>query len=545
MTDPGSRDAPAAAQREGEPNLAGPERARALTDREFRAAVEASGIGLWVFDLGEDSVVWNASLCSIAGVSDDERPRSYADWRELVHPEDLARVEAMVQESLVRGEYPDLEHRLLRRDGEVRHIVSKGKVEHGPDGAPQRLTGMVIDVTEQRRLEGQIREDMRLESLGRFAGGIAHDFNNMLTVILGSANPALELTGATGMVADNLAALRDAAERSATLTAQLLAFARRHASLPRLADLGELVARGLGLVRHLVGPTIRIATDLAPNVPVEVDPNQFQQVLMNLAANARDALPNGGSVTLRTRVESRGRRSVAFFEVEDDGAGISPEVLPRVFEPFFSTKGPLGGAGLGLATVYGIVRQHGGHVHMHSELGRGTRVVIELPASTATPVGKSGPSARVFAPEPAEGPVRPRPAWVPTRVLVLLVDDEPRVRAVTSTLLRRLGHEVLEANDGVEALALAAIRPPDLVVTDLIMPRVSGLQLIEALRDGRPFLPAIVMTGFGAGGSAEAGSGSPDLARDVVWIAKPFHPDVLAERVTTLLTERGETNTSA
>jgi PAS domain S-box-containing protein len=539
MTDQGSPGAPSAAQ--GPTELAGEANghARSLTDREFRAAVEASDIGLWVFDVVEDSVVWSPSLCRIAGVTDDDRPRSYADWRELVHPEDLARVEAMVQESLLRGEYPDLEYRVLRTDGEVRHIFSKGSAERGPDGVPRRLTGIVIDVTEQRRLEAQIREDMRLESLGRLAGGIAHDFNNMLTVILGSANLALDLSGATGMVADNLAAIRDAAERSATLTAQLLAFARRHASLPRPTDLGELVTRGLGLVRHLVGPAIQIATDLAPSVPVEVDPNQFQQVLMNLAANARDALPNGGTMTVRTRVELRGRRSVAFFEVEDDGAGISPEVLPRVFEPFFSTKGPLGGAGLGLATVYGIVRQHGGHVHMHSEMGRGTRVVIELP-TTAAPLTKSAP-ARSQGAESAAGPVRPRPGWVPTRVLVLLVDDEPRVRAVTSTLLRRLGHEVLEANDGVEALALAAVRPPDLVVTDLVMPRVGGLQLIEALRDGRPFLPAIVMTGFGSGGAAEAGFGSPDLARDVVWIAKPFHPDVLAERVTTLLTERKDT----
>jgi len=294
MTDQGSRGAPSSAQGPAELAHEGKGHARGLTDREFRAAVEASDIGLWVYDVVEDSVVWSASMCRIAGVTDDDRPRSYADWRELVHPEDLARVEAMVQESLLRGEYPDLEHRLLRKDGEVRNILSKGSVERGPDGGPRRLAGMVIDVTEQRRLEAQIREDMRLESLGRLAGGIAHDFNNMLTVILGSANLALDLSGATGMVADNLAAIRDAAERSATLTAQLLAFARRHSSLPRPADLGELVTRGLGLVRHLVGPSIRITADLAPSVPVEVDPNQFQQVLMNLAANARDALPNGG-----------------------------------------------------------------------------------------------------------------------------------------------------------------------------------------------------------------------------------------------------------
>lgn len=550
-----------------------------LSDAEVRQAMEAAGVGLWVFDVTADRVTWSSSMCRIAGVDPSDFPRDYAQWRELVHPEDLGRVESMVQEAMSRGEYPDMEHRLLRPDGEVRHVLAKGAVERSEDGRPLRIIGSVVDVTDRRELESRIREDMRLESLGRLAGGIAHDFNNMLTVILGSANLALDLlVDADGPVADNLIAIREAAERSATLTAQLLAFARRHASLPRQADLAALIERGLPLVGHLVGPAVRVVADLDPPVPLEVDPSQFQQLFMNLAANARDAMPGGGVLVIRARLEARGRRAVARMELEVTGSGIPPEVMPRVFEPFFSTKGPLGGAGLGLATVYGIVRQHGGHVHIHSEPGRGTRVTIEWPAAVgarvastggedasaspwlplegaqASPLGASGPesppeppdggldrTAQRPAPPSPEAPVRPwtrQPGWLPARALILLVDDEPRVRAVTSTLLGRLGHEVVEANDGVEALALAAVRPPDLVVTDLVMPRLGGAELIRALRDGRPRLPAIVMTGFGGALPGDGDWGSAVLPADVTCIAKPFHPDQLAERVTTLLSER-------
>lgn len=496
-----------------------PERAFELD--AIRASLKASGVGVWSFEPAKNLVSWDEEMCRIAGCDRSGTPRDYQSWREFVHPEDRARVEAMVGESLTRGEYPDLEHRIVRPDGSVRHILAKGNVILGPDGVAQRVNGVVIDLTERRQLEERIREDMRLESLGRLAGGIAHDFNNMLTVILGSANLALDLGGATGEVARSLEAIREAAERSATLTAQLLAFARRHTIRPVPTELSALVARAVPMLRQLVGPHVRLETALPPAVFAAVDGAQLQQALMNLAANARDAMPEGGVLRVAVGRAGAGRRALAQIEVSDTGEGIPPEALPRVFEPFFSTKGPGGGAGLGLAIVHGIVRQHGGHVRIDSGPGLGTRIAIELPALDAARI-----SSEHVPPVPA--------LRTGLRATVLLVDDEPRVRAITATLLRRLGHEVLEAHDGVEALASAAERKPDLVVTDLVMPRLGGLELIRALRVDAPALPAVVLTGLG-GGPDE--SDDPATVPDAVWVSKPYHPDHLAERVTQLLSE--------
>lgn len=503
-----------------------PPRTEVEAERPFeldaiRASLRASGVGVWAFEPAKNLVFWDEEMCRIAGCSAESRPRDYAAWREFVHPEDRARVEAMVGDSLTRGEYPDLEHRLVRPDGSVRHILAKGNVVLGPDGLAQRVNGVVIDLTERRQLEDRIREDMRLESLGRLAGGIAHDFNNMLTVILGSANLALDLGGATGEVAQSLEAIREAAERSATLTAQLLSFARRHAIRPVPTELSALVARAVPMLRQLVGPGVRVETQLAPGVFAAVDAAQLQQALMNVAANARDAMADKGVLRVVVARSGGGRRPLAQIEVSDNGDGIAPEVMPRVFEPFFSTKGPGGGAGLGLAIVHGIVRQHGGHVHLDSAAGAGTRITIELPAIEAASAVS----------EPTT-PVRVSRSGL--RATVLLVDDEPRVRAITATLLRRLGHEVLEAHDGVEALASAAERKPDLVVTDLAMPRLGGLELIRALRVDAPALPAVVLTGLGGAPDASV---DPATVPDAVWVSKPYHPDHLAERVTQLLSE--------
>lgn len=503
------------------PEVTDPEEAFDLD--AIRASLRASGVGVWFFDPRSDQVVWDEEMCRIAGCPPGKNPTRYGEWREFVHPEDRARVEAIFDDSVIHGVYPDLEHRLVRPDGTVRHILAKGTVVLGDDGRPTRINGVVVDLTDRRQLEDKIREDMRLESLGRLAGGIAHDFNNMLTVILGSANLALDVVGARGEVAESLLAIREAAERSATLTAQLLAFARRHAIRPLPTDLSALVVHGLPMLRQLLGPTINVETHLAPGVFAVVDPAQLHQALMNLAANARDAMMDGGQLKVSVTRAGGGRRPLALIEVADSGHGIAPDVLPRVFEPFFSTKGPAGGAGLGLATVHGIVRQHGGHVHIDSTTTGGTRITIEL--SAIDPFVEGGAGSKQVDP----------PAHTSTaRAVVLLVDDDPRVRAITSTLLRRLGHEVIEAHDGIEALASAAARRPDLVVTDLVMPRLGGLELVKALRADNPGLPAVVLTGYGTGpDESVAQSALPDA----MWVSKPFHPDQLAERVTQLLSE--------
>jgi CheY-like chemotaxis protein len=358
------------------------------------------------------------------------------------------------------------------------------------------------------------------------AGGVAHDFNNLLTVILGNA-ALVDAALATGDPRrEEIDQIKIAAERAERLTRQLLAFARKQVIAPVPLDLSEVVRGTQKLLQRVLGEDVRLVTQLAPGLPaVRADPGQLEQVIMNLAVNARDAMPRGGTLTIETRggpgcaaaVDGAAAGPWVQLLVRDSGTGMSEEVKAHLFEPFFTTKRPGQGTGLGLATVHGAVGQAGGHVHVESEVGRGTAVTVCLPVTA---------DAAVRAEQPAAGSARGREA-------VLVVEDDAQVRRVTMRTLERAGYRVVGAGDAAEALdrfregAVAF----DLVVTDVIMPGLSGRALVAELERLRPGIRALYVSGYTRDALA-----SRDVADEGIhFLPKPFTPATLLDRVREVL----------
>jgi PAS domain S-box-containing protein len=394
----------------------------------------------------------------------------------------------------------------------------------------RRFTGVLRDITARRRLEDQYRQAQKMEAIGRLAGGVAHDFNNLLTVINGYTDLLLfELPPGEPRRA-HVAAVREAGERAAALTAQLLAFSRKALVTPKVFDLKDVAAQSEKLLRRLIGEDVVLTLVLHPaRCPVKADPNQVDQVIMNLAVNARDAMPTGGRLTLEVRpvavpggppaAAEAGLRPGRYVElaVADTGCGMTPEVQARIFEPFFTTKGEGQGTGLGLATVFGIVQQAGGHVSVESAVGRGTTFRILLPevpvaAAEAEPV-------RPFAARGTE--------------VVLLVEDDAAVRQLSRLALETQGYRVVAAGSGREALDLLQVQPGgiDLMVTDVVMPEMSGRELADAVRAARPGTKVLFVSGYTDDAVVRHGVRNATDA----FLQKPFTPLGLARKVRAVL----------
>jgi len=396
----------------------------------------------------------------------------------------------------------------------------------------RRLAGYVVvlhDVTERRDLEEQLRQAQKMEAVGKLAGGVAHDFNNLLTAILGFATLAEDDVPADSPVRDALWQIRRSAEQAAILTRQLLAFGRRQILQPEVLDLNRVVSTVEPMLRRLIGEDITITTDLAPDLPpLRADRSQLEQVLLNLAVNARDAMPTGGVLTIRTFAatevgppadgDALPAGTYVALEVTDTGEGMETEVLERIFEPFFTTKEFGRGTGLGLSTVYGIVKQSGGDVRVRTALGRGTTFTVLLPAAGAQP-----------APEP---PAEPAVEGV-KRARVLLVEDDEAVRDLVEEVLRASGVDVLVATNPAEALAIAARQSVtfDLLISDLAMPTMSGAELAERLSSLRPGLRVLFISGYPVEESVTEGLRLSGLR----YLAKPFTPGQLRREVRLLL----------
>lgn len=393
--------------------------------------------------------------------------------------------------------------------------------------SPEGMTIYTNDVTEQRRLEAQLREAQKLEVIGRLAGGVAHDFNNLLTVILAHTS-MLRRTAPRGSALDEgLAELEHAGTRAADITRQLLAFGRRQVLRPRVLDLNELVRSSDGTIRQLVREDIEVRVFLARELgAIEADEAQLEQVLVNLVANARDAMPKGGTLTIETSnvvlddAYARAHAGVTpgphvLLSVTDTGIGMDKETAARVFEPFFTTKELGQGTGLGLPTVFGIVAQSRGHVWVYSEPGRGTTFKVYFPRSDA-------------APAPAEAPSSPRPAA--GTETILLVEDEGAVRRLLAKVLRRAGYTVVEAASPAEAIESFAREGADLLLTDVVMPKMNGRQLANELARRAPGLRVVYMSGYTENvivhGVLDAG---------VVFMQKPITVDALLRTVRDVL----------
>lgn len=428
---------------------------------------------------------------------------------------------------------------LIARNGVEHPIEDSGSPIVDKEG---KLIGVVVifrDVTERRRTEAQLLQAQKLESVGRLAGGVAHDFNNLLTAIMGYAELAQEECDLDPKGKEYLANIYQAAERAANLTRQLLAFARQQVIEPRTVNLNDLVLGLDKMLRRLIGEHIELVMLPEEDLHlVKVDPGQFEQILVNLVVNARDAMPDGGKISIETdnivldeeyiRLhEGVAPGEYAMLAVSDTGTGIEEGIRLHIFEPFFTTKEKGRGTGLGLATVYGIVKQAGGHVWLYSEPGEGTTFKIYLPRTLETV------AAEAVSPN--------SPAQAGGCETVLLVEDEPLVRTLAAQTLQSRGYTVVEASNGEEALRVVKGREQEiaLLITDVIMPQMSGKELAERLLSINPRLKILYASGYTADTIVHHGV----LEVGLSFLSKPFTPSALAQRVREML-DSGPTTSS-
>lgn len=426
---------------------------------------------------------------------------------------------------------------LHRRDGSTFWGLFSCTPVYGADGRKLACDGALADATARRQLEEQLRQAQKMEAIGKLAGGIAHDFNNLLMAIGGYTAAVREQVSSNATAVADLEEIQRAAGRAAGLTRQLLAFSRQQVLAPQLLDLPTVVDSLGNMLRRLIGEDINLQIEhLAGPCAVKIDASQLEQVLLNLTLNARDAMPAGGQLRLQTRTEVVAAKEpqpgtalppgrYAVLVVQDTGSGMGEEVRARAFDPFFTTKEPGKGTGLGLATVYGIVRQSGGHIALESQLGRGTSVQIYLPLVATPALQPTGGEDARLAPS----------ASAPT-ARILVVEDEPVVRELVMRLLRRAGHQVTGATDGEQALAVAGKELAfDVLVTDVVMPGMNGRELAERLRERHPRLPVLFMSGY----AHDLDGSLPEAMGASAFLQKPFDATALLERVQGLLQVSG------
>jgi PAS domain S-box-containing protein len=418
-----------------------------------------------------------------------------------------------------------------RKDGSLFPVeIHVNHIRLAPQGR-EYLVAVVRDITERQRLEEQIRQSQKMEAIGQLAGGVAHDFNNLLTVINGYSELLLADLPAHDPQREPVAAIRSAGERAAALTGQLLAFSRKAIVAPKILDLNDVVHSVGRLLRRLIGEDVVLTTSLAPGLDrVKADPGQVEQVIMNLAVNARDAMPTGGRLTIETanvRLPDDddgypGLKAGRYVRlaVSDTGHGMTDEIKARVFEPFFTTKEPGKGTGLGLATVYGVVKTYGGHVAVSSAIGVGTTLTVLLPAEAGA------------ADRPTSAVLRVAPAGTET---VLLVEDDDGVRRLARIALEAQGYTVLEAAGGAQAVTTAESHagPIHLLLTDVIMPDQGGREVADAVRARRPGIKVLYVSGYTDDAVVRHGVFEATDA----FLQKPFTPLGLARKVRAMLDE--------
>lgn len=499
---------------------------RELGERErlLSESQRVAGIGSWSVDLRAQTVSWTEQTYRIYGVS-PEYVLTDTSVQALVHPEDRGTFRRHIVR-LAQGGSDAIEFRIVQSDGSIRMLYGQGATVVDDAGAPARVVGTVQDVTPIRALEAQVRHAQKMEALGRLAGGIAHDFNNLLTVIMAAIEQALAGRGADDSMDASWEDARAAVERAAAMTQQLLAFSRKQVLQPVLLDLNALVTKMLSMLRRLIGEHIRV--DFTPEIGVGLvkgDPGQLEQVVINLALNARDAMEAGGTLTIATREavagaatgQGAGQEPQVVLSVCDTGAGMDEATRRQAFEPFFTTKAPGKGTGLGLATVEGIVKQSGGRVEVRSTPGLGSTFEVYLPRANGEPAASVEPT--VSAAGGAE--------------TVLVVEDEAGVRRVAVRILTKAGYRVLEAADGEEGLRILAQHDGrvHLLLTDVVMLGLSGPELAARAWALYPNLKVI----FTSGHTGETIDRHPALGVAANFLGKPYSMAGLTGKVRAVL----------
>jgi PAS domain S-box-containing protein len=509
------------------------EKFREEAEAKYRTLVEQVAAISYIAELGVEGqwLYVSPQVEMMFGISVDDWLAGSRKWMRHVHPEDHPVVEA-AEEASKRGERFQAEYRVIRQDGRVIWVNDTAVVVPGSDSHPL-MEGIIVDITERKQFEAQLQQARRMEAVGRLAGGIAHDFNNLLTIIKGYTELALMRAKGLPELRADVERIEDASERASGLVRQLLAFSRRQVLQPKVLDLNSIVIGLDKLLRRLMDEDIEMLTVAdQPVGAIKADPGQVEQVIMNLVVNARDAMPDGGRLIVETaNVEldagyARDHATVrpgryVMLAVSDTGTGMSAETVAHIFEPFYTTKESGRGTGLGLSTVYGIVKQSGGYVWVYSELGRGTTFKVYLPrvdeAVEALPVAKATPQERVKM----------------GTETVLLVEDEPDLRELTRTVLAAKGYTVVEARNAEEAERLAESNGAKihLLLTDVIMPGISGRELAKRILARQPSMRVLYMSGYTYNVIAQGGT----LERGVSFLQKPFTPSALVEKVRDVL----------
>jgi PAS domain S-box-containing protein len=542
----------------------------ALREREeqLRLATEAADVGLWDVDVVNDVLFWQPRVKALFGISSDV-PVSMTDFYAGLHPDDAeatAAAYARAADPDVRATY-DVEYRTIgKEDGVIRWVAAKGRGRFDENGRCVRVIGTAVDISARKRSEAQIlelnntlerrvqertaallaaedqlRQAQKMEAVGQLTGGIAHDFNNLLAGISGS----LELLesriteGRLSAAPKYIDAARGATRRATALTQRLLAFSRRQTLDPKAVNVNGLVSDMTDLIQRSIGPAISFEVVEEPNLwPTLIDPSQLENALLNLCINARDAMPDGGHLSVTTanlpiegneasRLDLVSGDYVALF-VKDGGHGMPPEVISRVFEPFYTTK-PLGqGTGLGLSMVYGFVRQSKGQIEISSDVGNGTTISIYLPRYQGATEAEQTSASAIHLEHEADDRT------------ILVIDDEPIVRMMIIDMLEDAGYRTLEAADGPEGFEiLRSSTHIDLLVTDVGLPGgMNGRQVADAARVTRPDLKVLFITGY----AESSVMGDAQLGRDTQVIAKPFEVSSLIAKVKSLLVDNNRAN---
>jgi len=471
------------------------EEALRRSEARVRRLVESNIIGIGIGTLDGKLLDGNDSFLKLLGYSREELLSGALRWDDMTPPEYNDVDQRAVEQLKNTGVAPPWEKELIRKDGR-RVAVLIGVVTLATDQGDIEAVSVVVDISERKLLEQQLRQAQKMEAIGQLAGGVAHDFNNLLSVIIGYSDILLDRAGQDTKMRTQCQEINKAGNRAASLTRQLLAFSRQQVLEPRVLNLNTVIVEIEKMLKRLIGEDIEFRTALDPTLgSVKADPGQIEQIIMNLAVNARDAMPEGGKLVIETsNAELDDRYAVqhppfipgryVLLAVTDTGIGMNAETKTHIFEPFFTTKEVGKGTGLGLSTVYGVVKQSGGYIWVYSELGHGSVFKVYLPR-VDQPVQQSRPSE--LAPGLSHG-----------TETVLLVENEESVRTLTRSLLEEAGYTVIEASNGAQALEVAGRRsgPIHLLLTDVVMPGMNGRVLAKKMIEAQPKMKVIYISGY-------------------------------------------------
>jgi PAS domain S-box-containing protein len=509
------------------------ERARAQAEAKYRTLVEQVNAITYIAEIGMNGQ-WHyvsPQIESILGYKPEEWLAIGHNWGGLIHPDDLSIVEA-AEAASAKGDPFQAEFRMKRKDGKEVWLNDTGVVVQGNNSQPL-MEGIILDITERKILETQLQQSRKMEAVGRLAGGIAHDFNNLLTIITGYTDLALSRPSVPLDLRNDIERIESASARAAALVRQLLAFSRKQVLQPKTLDLNAIVTNMEKLLRRLIDDHVEMVACVQDNVgKVKADPAQVEQVIMNLVVNARDAMPEGGQLLIETSNVDLDSGYAAdhhpfkpgpyvMLAVSDTGIGMDAATVAHIFEPFYTTKESGRGTGLGLSTVYGIVKQSGGYIWVYSEPGKGSTFKVYLPRVDET----------------VEPEVTKQVPLVEQRgnEVVLLVEDEEAVRELVRTILAGQGYEVIIAMDPQHAESIASKFPGEihLLLTDMVMPGISGRELASRIMVSRPGIRVLYMSGYTENVMTSGGM----LEQGLAFLQKPFSPTTLIRKIREILTQ--------